>query len=137
VEQYDVRGAGKLGLDVPVRSLSGGNLQKLIVGRALTGVHYRDEGPLLIVAHQPTWGLDVGAVAELHRRLLDAATRGAGVLLISEDLDEILALADRVAVMSRGRLTPARPTDAWTLAELGAAMAGVAARGASAVAHAA
>lgn len=137
VEQYDVRGAGALGLDAPARGLSGGNLQKLIVGRALTGVHYRDEGPTLIVAHQPTWGLDVGAVAEMHRRLLDAATRGAGVVLISEDLDEILALADRVAVMSRGRLTPARPTAAWTLAELGAAMAGVAAPGASTVVHAA
>ncbi|MFO1218450.1 MAG: ABC transporter ATP-binding protein [Burkholderiaceae bacterium] len=137
VEQYDVRGAGRLGLDAPVRGLSGGNLQKLIVGRALTGVHYRDEGPTLIVAHQPTWGLDVGAVAELHRRLLDAATRGAGVLLISEDLDEILALADRVAVMSRGRLTPARPVDGWTLAQLGAAMAGMAAAEAPAVAHAA
>jgi simple sugar transport system ATP-binding protein len=136
VEQYDVRGAGTLGLDAPARGLSGGNLQKLIVGRALTGVHYRDEGPMLIIAHQPTWGLDIGAVAELHRRLLDAATRGAGVLLISEDLDEILALADRVAVMSRGHLTPARPADAWTLAELGAAMAGVAAPGVSAVAHA-
>jgi simple sugar transport system ATP-binding protein len=59
------------------------------------------------------------------------------VVLISEDLDEILALADRVAVMSRGRLTPARPTAAWTLAELGAAMAGVAAPGASTVVHAA
>ena len=137
VEQYDVRGAGVLGLDAPARGLSGGNLQKLIVGRALTGVHYRDDGPALIVAHQPTWGLDVGAVVELHRRLLDAARRGAGVLLISEDLDEILALADRVAVMSRGRLTPARPTDDWTLSELGAAMAGVAAGGTDRVTHAA
>ena len=125
VEQYDVRGAGRLGLDAPARSLSGGNLQKLIVGRALSGVLYRDEGPRLIIAHQPTWGLDVGAVADLHRRLLDATARGAGVLLISEDLDEILALADRVAVMSRGRLTPARNTALWSLAELGAAMAGV------------
>jgi general nucleoside transport system ATP-binding protein len=125
VEHYDVRGAGRLGLDAPARSLSGGNLQKLIVGRALSGLRYRDDGPRLIVAHQPTWGLDVGAVAELHRRLLDAAARGAGVLLISEDLDEILALADRVAVMSRGRLTPARATAHWSLTELGAAMAGV------------
>lgn len=125
VEQFDVRGAGALGLDAPARTLSGGNLQKLILGRTLSGVRYRDHGPELIVAHQPTWGLDVGAVAELHRRLLEACTRGAGVLLISEDLDEILTLADRIAVMSRGRLTEARPREAWSLAALGAAMAGL------------
>jgi simple sugar transport system ATP-binding protein len=125
VEQYDVRGADALGVDTPARVLSGGNLQKLILGRALTGVHYRDAGARVIVAHQPTWGLDVGAVADLHRRLLEACARGAGVLLISEDLDEILALADRIAVMSRGRLSAARPREAWSISELGAAMAGL------------
>jgi ABC-type uncharacterized transport system ATPase subunit len=124
VERFDVRGAGALGLDAPVRALSGGNLQKLILGRALTGAHYRETVPLLIVAHQPTWGLDIGAVAELHRRLLDACAAGAGVLLISEDLDEILALADRIAVMTRGHLTDARPRDEWNAATLGLAMGG-------------
>jgi len=124
VERFDVRGAGALGLDAPARALSGGNLQKLILGRALTGAHYRETVPLLIVAHQPTWGLDVGAVADLHRRLLDACAAGAGVLLISEDLDEILALADRIAVMTRGRLTDARARDAWSAAALGMAMGG-------------
>jgi len=124
VERFDVRGAGALGLDAPARALSGGNLQKLILGRALTGEHYRKPVPLLIVAHQPTWGLDVGAVADLHRRLLDACAAGAGVLLISEDLDEILALADRIAVMARGRLTDVRPRDAWSAAALGLAMGG-------------
>jgi simple sugar transport system ATP-binding protein len=124
VERFDVRGAGALGLDAPARVLSGGNLQKLILGRALTGAHYRDSVPLLIVAHQPTWGLDVGAVADLHRRLLEACAGGAGVLLISEDLDEILALADRIAVMTRGRLTEARPRDEWNAATLGLAMGG-------------
>ena len=96
----------------------------MILGRALTGAHYRETVPLLIVAHQPTWGLDVGAVADLHRRLLDACAAGAGVLLISEDLDEILALADRIAVMTRGRLTDARARDAWSAAALGMAMGG-------------
>jgi len=134
VEQYDVRGAGRDGLDAPARTLSGGNLQKLILGRALSGVRYRDQGPQLIIAHQPTWGLDVGAVADLQRRLLDACARGAGVLLISEDLDEILTLADRIAVMSRGRLSAARPREAWRLADLGAAMAGLPGAAASAAA---
>ena len=149
VERFDVRGAGALGLDAPARALSGGNLQKLILGRALTGAHAscpavrraafppggtgpqaqgcthdRETVPLLIVAHQPTWGLDVGAVADLHRRLLDACAAGAGVLLISEDLDEILALADRIAVMARGHLTDVRPRAAWSAAALGLAMGG-------------
>jgi simple sugar transport system ATP-binding protein len=124
VERFDVRGAGALGLDAPARVLSGGNLQKLILGRALTGAHYRETVPLLIVAHQPTWGLDVGAVADVHRRLLEACAAGAGVLLISEDLDEILALADRIAVMTRGHLTEARPRDEWNAATLGLAMGG-------------
>jgi simple sugar transport system ATP-binding protein len=128
VERFDVRGAGALGLDAPARALSGGNLQKLILGRALTGAHYRDTVPLLIVAHQPTWGLDVGAVADLHRRLLEACTAGSAVLLISEDLDEILALADRIAVMTRGRLSDVRPRDAWSAATLGLAMGGAAAQ---------
>jgi ABC-type uncharacterized transport system ATPase subunit len=128
VERFDVRGAGAPGLDAPARALSGGNLQKLILGRALTGAHYRETVPLLIVAHQPTWGLDVGAVADLHRRLLEACAAGAGVLLISEDLDEILALADRIAVMTRGHLTAARPRDAWGAAALGLAMGGTPAR---------
>ena len=128
VERFDVRGAGALGLDAPARTLSGGNLQKLILGRALTGAHYRESVPLLIVAHQPTWGLDVGAVAAVHRRLLDTCAAGAGVLLISEDLDEILALADRIAVMTRGQLTEARAREAWSAAQLGLAMGGTAAR---------
>jgi general nucleoside transport system ATP-binding protein len=128
VQRFDVRGGG---LDAPVRALSGGNLQKLILGRALMPRDGREHGseqgtaaPVLIVADQPTWGLDVGAVAEVHQRLLDAAAAGSAVLLISEDLDEILALADRIAVIHRGVLTPARPRDDWTLAAIGLAMAG-------------
>jgi len=117
--RFDVRGGG---IDVPTRTLSGGNMQKLILGRALSvrGQHT----PLLVVASQPTWGLDIGAVAYVHRQLLDAAAAGAAVLLISEDLDELMALSDRIAVMHAGRLTPARATAAWTLGSLGLAMAG-------------
>ncbi len=119
VRRFDVRLSG---LDVPARTLSGGNLQKLILGRALSAGGAG--GPPLVVVSQPTWGLDVGAVAEVHRRLLAAAEGGAAVLLISEDLDEILAVADAVTVMHHGALTEARPVEAWTLAELGLAMAG-------------
>ena len=82
--------------------------------------------PPLIVANQPTWGLDIGAVAYVHRQLLDACAAGAALLLISEDLDEIFALADRIAVMHHGRLTDARPAADWTLSAIGLAMAGVA-----------
>jgi general nucleoside transport system ATP-binding protein len=122
-DRFDVRGGS---LDTRVRSLSGGNVQKLILGRALTGGYAQgdDFAPTLIVANQPTWGLDVGAVAYVHQRLLDASARGAAVLLISDDLDEILALSDRVAVMHAGRLTPARATAEWTRAEIGLVMAG-------------
>jgi simple sugar transport system ATP-binding protein len=127
IQRFDVRGGGP---DTPARRLSGGNMQKLVLGRALALGDDTPQGtPALIVAAQPTWGLDVGAVSFVHERLLDAAARGSAVLLISEDLDEILALADRIAVMHQGFLTPARPRAAWTLASLGLAMAGSQAMG--------
>jgi simple sugar transport system ATP-binding protein len=78
----------------------------------------------LIVANQPTWGLDIGAVAYVHQQLLDAAAAGSGVVLISEDLEEVFALADRIAVMHQGRLSDARPARSWTPAGIGLAMAG-------------
>ncbi|RYF19306.1 MAG: ABC transporter ATP-binding protein [Comamonadaceae bacterium] len=118
-EAFDVRGAG---LDAPARSLSGGNMQKLILGRAL-----RAPGgatPRLIVAHQPTWGLDVGAVAYVQQQLIAARDAGAAVLLISDDLDEVLALGDRIAVMHAGALTAAKPAGEWTREAIGLAMAG-------------
>ncbi len=123
IERFDVRGGG---LDTPARALSGGNQQKLILGRALGGgaAQPDDFVPVLIVANQPTWGLDVGSVGYVHQRLIDACARGAAVLLISDDLDEVLALSDRVAVMHGGRLTPARPAAEWTRNALGLAMAG-------------
>ncbi|HSI60452.1 MAG TPA: ABC transporter ATP-binding protein [Ideonella sp.] len=127
VERFDVR---LRGLDVATRTLSGGNMQKLVLGRALAvaqtgaGRDAAAPGPVLIVASQPTWGLDIGAVAFVHRCLLEAVAAGAAVLMISEDLDEIFALADRVAVMHHGRLGAAKPCADWTLAEIGLAMAG-------------
>ena len=124
VTRFDVRGTEDGGLATITRGLSGGNMQKLILGRALAGDPQHSGPPVLIVANQPTWGLDIGAVAYVHRQLLDACAAGAALLLISEDLDEIFALADRIAVMHHGRLTEARPAADWTLAAIGLAMAG-------------
>ncbi len=124
IERFDVRGGGP---DTAARALSGGNMQKLILGRALLPV----EGsavtvPQLIVAHQPTWGLDIGAVAYVQQQLIAARDAGAAVLVISDDLDEVLTLGDRIAVMHGGRLTDALAAEAWTREAIGLAMAGIA-----------
>jgi simple sugar transport system ATP-binding protein len=119
---FDVRGGGAA---TAARSLSGGNMQKLILGRALT--HPTSTAviaPRLIVAHQPTWGLDIGAVAYVQAQLIAARDAGAAVLLISDDLDEVLTLGDRVAVIHGGHLTPALPALEWTRERIGLAMAG-------------
>ncbi|AUT45421.1 ABC transporter ATP-binding protein [Achromobacter sp. AONIH1] len=113
--QFDVRAAS---LDVRTRSLSGGNMQKLILGRTLA------REPDFIVADQPTWGLDIGAVAYVREQLLAARRRGAGVLLVSEDLEEIFALADRIAVLCGGKLVDVKPVAQWTPASVGLAMTG-------------
>jgi len=84
--------------------------------------------PRLIVAHQPTWGLDIGAVAYVQRQLVAARDAGAAVLLISDDLDEVLALGDRIAVIHAGHLTPTRPAAEWTREAIGLAMAGAQSR---------
>ena len=121
---YDVRGAG---LQSPARLLSGGNMQKLILGRALMAPESADgqrRPPRLIVAHQPTWGLDIGAVAYVQQQLIAARDAGAAVLMISDDLDEVLALGDRVAVMHGGKLGKPRLAAAWTREAIGLAMAG-------------
>ncbi|MFO7740881.1 MAG: ATP-binding cassette domain-containing protein [Anaerolineae bacterium] len=116
VEEFDVRTPS---LETKVRNLSGGNIQKLILAREIS----RD--PAVLVAAQPTRGLDVGATQYVHQRLLDQRERGKGILLISEDLDEILRVADRVAVMYEGRIMDTLPTDQATSEELGLLMAGV------------
>ena len=127
VQAFDVRGTEGQGVATPTRGLSGGNMQKLILGRVLMpprGDPTARRPPPLIVADQPTWGLDIGAVAYVHQQLLDACAQGAAVLLICEDLEEIFAIADRIAVIHHGRLTAARPLADWTLGEIGLAMAG-------------
>ena len=96
VAQFDVQGVRSL--DQKAALLSGGNAQKLVLAREFGRV------PRIVLAHSPSRGLDVRASAEVHARLLAARDAGAAVLLISEDLDEVLALADRVGVMTRGRI---------------------------------
>jgi ABC-type uncharacterized transport system ATPase subunit len=115
IETYDVRCPGPA---TPLRLLSGGNIQKLILGRVL------EAAPRIILANQPVRGLDIGALTYVHERLLAARAAGAAILLISEDLDEIMALSDVIHVISRGRLSPGFPRGSKTPAELGLWMAG-------------
>ncbi len=115
IRDYDVRCPGP---DAAIRLLSGGNIQKVILARVF------DRNPRVVLANQPTRGLDVGATAEVHRRLLEARERGVAIVLISEDLDELLALSDRVAVMARGGLSAPRAVEAVTREQLGLMMAG-------------
>lgn len=106
-------------------------MQKLVLGRALmhpdaTGDSNNPaHSPKLIVAHQPTWGLDIGAVAYVQAQLIAARDAGAAVLVISDDLDEVLTLGDRVAVMHGGQLSEAKDTLSWSRESIGLAMAGV------------
>jgi simple sugar transport system ATP-binding protein len=114
VRDYDVKTPT---LDTPVKALSGGNIQKLILAREL------ERHPKLLIAAQPTRGVDIGATEYIHRRLIEQRNAGMAILLISEDLDEVLALADRIAVMYEGEIVgivdPRTPVD-----ELGLMMAG-------------
>jgi simple sugar transport system ATP-binding protein len=115
VEEYDVRTPS---IRVSAAALSGGNQQKFIVGREMAG------SPELLVAAQPTRGVDVGAQAIIWDRLVAAKENGAGVLLVSADLDELFALSDRIAVIFNGEIV-AELTPADTTPELlGLAMTG-------------
>jgi simple sugar transport system ATP-binding protein len=102
----------------PIRTLSGGNVQRAVLARELSG-----DAELLLVSN-PVFGLDFAAVAEIHERLMAARNRGAAVLLVSEDLDELLALADRIVVLSEGRIVHDVPAAQAERHELGAWMGG-------------
>ncbi len=115
IERYGIRTSSP---SLPARQLSGGNLQKVVLGREFLG------RPRAIVAAAPTRGLDVGAIETVHRYLLEAACAGVAVLLISEDLDEILELADRIAVMYEGEIVGEVDPAHATVEEIGLMMAG-------------
>jgi ABC-type uncharacterized transport system ATPase subunit len=115
IEGYDVKAPGP---GTPARNLSGGNLQKLVLGREFEG------HPRLLVASQPTRGLDVGAIETVHAYLREAASNGVAVLMISEDLDEIRAVADRILVMYEGRVVGEADPVATSVEKIGLLMAG-------------
>ncbi|MBX7214787.1 MAG: ABC transporter ATP-binding protein [Thermoflexales bacterium] len=118
VKDYSVKTPA---LETPTKNLSGGNIQKLILARELA------RKPTLLICAQPTRGVDIGASEYIHQRLLEQRQRGMATLLISEDLDELMALSDRIAVMYEGRLMAVLDRADATPAKLGLLMAGVAA----------
>ncbi|HLI13970.1 MAG TPA: ABC transporter ATP-binding protein [Alphaproteobacteria bacterium] len=107
------------GIDAEAHSLSGGNLQKFIIGREIL------LDPRLLVAAHPTWGVDIGAALAIRKALLELRSHGAALLIVSEDLDELFEMCDRIAVIARGRLSPARAVADASLEELGVWMSGL------------
>ena len=105
--------------DPEARKLSGGNLQKFVVGREII------REPRLLVVDQPTWGVDAGAARLIRQSLIDLARRGAAVLVISQDLDELFEIADRIAVIHDGSLSSVQPAGQWTRERIGLEMMGV------------
>lgn len=101
------------------RSLSGGNLQKFIMGREIL------QTPKLLVAAQPTWGVDVGAATFIRQQLIDLRNAGAAILVISEELEELFEISDRIAVMAEGRLSPAKKLADTNIDEIGVWMSGI------------
>ena len=116
VEEFSVKTPT---LETPIKNLSGGNIQKLIMARELS------RRPKLLIAGQPTRGVDVGATEFIHQRLLDQRAAGNAILMISEDLDEVRSLSDRIAVMYEGRIVGIVERGQATIEEIGLMMAGV------------
>jgi ABC-type uncharacterized transport system ATPase subunit len=116
IDAYGVRTPGA---DHAARSLSGGNLQKFIAGREIL------QSPAVLIAAQPTWGVDAGAAAAIHGLLLGLAEKGAAIVVISQDLDELMAIATRIAVIAAGRLTEAQPAATLSPEAIGMKMGGL------------
>jgi simple sugar transport system ATP-binding protein len=117
VKQFSVKTPS---LDTPIKNLSGGNIQKLILARELS------RKPKILIAAQPTRGVDIGASEYIHQRLLEQRATGTAILLISEDLDEIRSLSDRIAVIYEGHIIGIVQRGEATVEEIGLMMAGVA-----------
>jgi ABC-type uncharacterized transport system ATPase subunit len=115
VREFDIRTPS---VDIPARNLSGGNQQKVVVARELS------RSISLLIASQPTRGLDVGSIEYIHRQIVKQRDGGIAVLIVSSELDEVLALGDRIAVMYRGRIVDIVPTKEASREELGLMMAG-------------
>jgi len=115
IERFDVRTPGS---GNAARSLSGGNLQKFVIGREIL------QRPDVLVVNQPTWGVDAAAAAAIRQALLDLASAGAAVVVISQDLDELMEIAGRFAALNEGRLSPARQMAGLSMEEIGLMMGG-------------
>ena len=115
IEAFDVRTPGPANA---ARSLSGGNLQKFVIGREVL------QRPEVLVVNQPTWGVDASAAAAIRQALLDLAQAGAAVVVISQDLDELMEISDRFAALNEGRLSDPRDTDGLTVEQIGLMMGG-------------
>ncbi|WP_349609553.1 MULTISPECIES: ABC transporter ATP-binding protein [Cupriavidus] len=116
INRFRVKASGPEAL---ARSLSGGNLQKFIVGREI------ESGPKVLIVAQPTWGVDVGAAAQIHNEILALKATGCAILVVSEELDELFAICDRLHVIAKGRLSPSVPTETATREQVGLWMSGL------------
>ena len=115
IKEFDVRTPGP---ENAARSLSGGNLQKFVIGREVL------QRPEVLVVNQPTWGVDASAAAAIRQSLLDLAAGGAAVICISQDLDELMEISDSFAALNEGRLSAPRPAEGLTVEEIGLMMGG-------------
>lgn len=115
IQAFDVRTPGP---DNAARSLSGGNLQKFVIGREIL------QDPTVLVVNQPTWGVDASAAADIRQAILDLAQKGAGVIVISQDLDELLEVSDNFAALNEGRLSNVRTTRDLTMETIGLMLGG-------------
>jgi simple sugar transport system ATP-binding protein len=127
VKDYNVVCAG---IDAEARSLSGGNMQKFIIGREIL------QRPRVLIAAHPTWGVDVGAALTIHEALIRLRDGGAAVLVVSEDLDELFEICDRIAVMSKGRLSEPKRVADTNIDEIGLLMGGMFAEAPAEISHA-
>ena len=116
IRRFNVKAGGP---DAAARSLSGGNLQKFIMGREI------DAKPKLLIVSQPTWGVDVGAAAQIRGEILALRDEGCAVLVVSEELDELFELSDRLHVIAKGRMSPSVPVAEATTEKIGAWMSGL------------
>ena len=107
------------GIEAEAKSLSGGNLQKFIVGREML------QNPKVLIAAQPTWGVDVGAASAIRQALINLRNQGVAVLIVSEELDELFEISDRIAVMAKGRVSPTKLTSQTNIEEIGLWMSGL------------
>jgi simple sugar transport system ATP-binding protein len=107
------------GAGAAAKSLSGGNLQKFIVGREIAAK------PKLLIVSQPTWGVDVGAAAQIRGELLKLRDEGCALLVVSEELDELFEICDRLVVIAQGKVSPSVPTAQATIEMIGEWMSGL------------